>query len=554
MPTGEKLHTLPLPAAARAPDLRAVASAPSPSPPSAEVGLPKLCSRCNHRYPVDFLLCPRDGTSLELEGQSGDPLVGRVLGESYQIVRLVGEGGMGRVYEARHLRLPDRRLAVKILQPEYARDADICARFQREAQVASSVAHPNVLEVYDVSKTPDGVPYIVCEFLVGEELGARFARVRGDIAYGVHVTRQVCHALAAAHAKGVVHRDMKPENVFLVDRDGEVIVKVIDFGISKAVRSGDASLTRTGMVMGTPSYMAPEQARGDKTIDVRADVYAVGAVLYTALTGRKPFDSDDPTATLTLVLTEDPQRPRAINAEIPEGLELVVQRAMAKDPRDRYASVALLDAALEPFDIAASPSPASAAGRAIVSVEGVVASSVGPTSPDPTARTLAARQAGSHAVAVPHFGARYARATIVLAGAALVLWLVAGLVDSAGVVVRALHDGAALSNTERVLVLALPVGVALTPVVLFFVRVSRVWANSVRTLELATDLRRTLVVSLATYAMATLAVHTATTFGLREVARLPEELWALGIFATSLVAGAFAGAAGPIARAFRRGR
>jgi serine/threonine-protein kinase len=309
--------------------------------------LPKICSSCGGRYPEDFRVCPRDATPLESAEEGADPFVGKVLGETYEIARLVGEGGMGRVYEARHLRLKDRRFAIKVLHPEFARHADVVARFQREAETASSIGHPNVIDVFDVHKTVDGVPYLVGEFLDGEELGEHIKRVgRLPVPRAVTVARQVCRALGAAHARGIVHRDMKPENVFLVERDGATIIKVLDFGISKAA-SPEAHLTRTGMIMGTPSYMAPEQARGEN-VDLRADVYAIGALLYHALTGQRPFDSDDPTSTLRMVLTEDPPRPRSLAPDVPEALELVIQRSMAKDPRDRYQTTAELDRALLP--------------------------------------------------------------------------------------------------------------------------------------------------------------------------------------------------------------
>ena len=233
--------------------------------------MPKVCALCGGRYPEDFRVCPRDATPLESTAQTDDPFLGKVLGETYEIARLVGEGGMGRVYEARHLRLPDRRFAVKVMHPEFARQPEVVARFQREAESASSIGHPNVVDVFDVHKTPDGVPYLVGEFLEGEELGATTSSGVGklEVPFAVGLARQVCHALAAAHARGIVHRDMKPENVFLVRRDGVPTVKVLDFGISKA-GSGNTHLTRTGMIMGTPSYMAPEQARGDKVDLARA--------------------------------------------------------------------------------------------------------------------------------------------------------------------------------------------------------------------------------------------------------------------------------------------
>src|SRR5450432_1191628 len=313
--------------------------------------LPKACPTCQARYPADFKVCPRDASPLiDAADDGSDPFLGATLGDAYQIVRVVGEGGMGRVYEARHTRLGNKRFAIKMLHAEYARQPDVVARFQREAEAASGIAHPNVVDVYDVHHTEDGRPYMVGEFLEGEELGGFLTRV-GKIpaALAVHIVRQICQALGAAHARGVVHRDMKPENVFLVGNLATPQVKVIDFGISKVGDAGGTALTRTGMIMGTPSYMAPEQARGDK-VDNRADIYAVGGILYRALTGKKPFDSDDPSATLTQVLTEDPVRPRTLEPTIPQALELVLQRAMEKKAEDRYQSMAELEADLLPFD------------------------------------------------------------------------------------------------------------------------------------------------------------------------------------------------------------
>src|SRR5262249_44590887 len=205
---------------------------------------------------------------------------------------------------------------------------------------------------------------------------------------------------------GIVHRDMKPENVFLVTQDGKITVKVIDFGISKAADGGNTNLTKTGMIMGTPSYMSPEQARGDK-VDARADIYAVGAMIYFALTGCKPFETDDPASTLSLVLTEEPERPRKLNPEIPESLELVIQKAMAKDASDRYQTMEELDQALQPFDVDA------------IALTSPISQSVMPTivtkGADATAKTMMA----SASIAGD---AKLSRPTIVLTGLGIVLW------------------------------------------------------------------------------------------------------------------------------------
>jgi serine/threonine protein kinase len=307
---------------------------------------PRVCPACGGRYPADFRVCPRDATPLEDAPDDEDPLLGQVLAGSYEVLRVIGEGGMGKVYEARHSRLHNKRFAVKVLHGELARQPEVVTRFQREAEAASVLTHPNVVGVFDVNVSQDGAPYIVAELLEGEEFGDYLDRVgKLPVPEAVRVVRQVCRALGAAHAQGIVHRDVKPENVFLVGQGG--MVKVLDFGISKV---GDSQgLTQTGTVMGTPDYMAPEQARGDR-VDARADVYALGAILYRALTGRKPFQGLDPMAVLTAVLTEEPPRPSTIESGIPLALELIVQRAMSKNPAERYQSMDDLDRELAAFD------------------------------------------------------------------------------------------------------------------------------------------------------------------------------------------------------------
>ncbi len=507
--------------------------------------LPRVCSTCQSRYPEDFLVCPRDATPLTLEGAEGvDRLVGKVLGEAYQIVRIVGEGGMGRVYEARHLRLKDRRFAIKVLHPELARDPDVVARFQREAESASSIGHPNVIDVYDVHKTQDGVPYIVGEFLEGQEFGTQLEQQgRVDVPTAVHVTRQVCRALAAAHKKGIVHRDMKPENVFLVQHDGAVTVKVIDFGISTAAAGGNANLTKTGMIMGTPSYMSPEQARGDK-VDARADIYALGAMLYHALTGKKPFNADDPTSTLSLVLTEEPDRPRKVNPEIPEALELVVQRAMAKDPSDRFQTMEDLERALAPYDVeaiamTASPVPGHVSLPTIVSKPA-----------DPNAKTMMASSQ-----ATVSGDAKLSRPTIILTGLGIVLWLVVGLVDTAAGVLRQFKRDADLTLAEAILILVGSSLIALTPSIYFFVTVRRrAWNNSVRALELAGDLRRTFFASAVTYGLLFLGLRVAMNVVMRQSATLSSGSWDVLAFIASFVVGGITWSSASLARSVRKRR
>ena len=272
----------------------------------------RMCPICGVRYPAEFKVCPRDASELrEIADKDRDELVGSTLSQTYSIVRVIGEGGMGRVYEARHTRMASKRFAIKMLHPEFARQPDVISRFQREAEAAAAIQSPYVVGVYDVDRTADGRPFMVGEYLEGKELGDHLSKVtKLPVSAAVRIVRQICQALGAAHARGVVHRDMKPENVFLTGEVSRPTAKVIDFGISKIGDTPGTALTKTGMIMGTPSYMAPEQARGEH-VDHRADIYAVGAILYAAVTGKRPFDRGDPTATLMAVLTEDSPQKRA---------------------------------------------------------------------------------------------------------------------------------------------------------------------------------------------------------------------------------------------------
>lgn len=537
--------------------------APPPSSPMpAGVPLTRRCTSCEQRYPADFLVCPRDASPLVDEsGGDQDPLVGKLIGETYQIVRVVGEGGMGRVYEARHLRLKERRFAVKTLHGELARNTEIVARFMREAESASSLAHPNVVDVFDVHHLPDGTPYFVAELLEGEEL-ADYVANRGPLEpkMAAAVVRQVCRALAAAHARGIVHRDMKPENIFVLGSSitalstGEastVTVKVLDFGISKAGGEERTHLTRTGVIMGTPSYMAPEQARG-KHVDHRADVYSVGAVLYFALTGKRPFDSEDPTSTISMVLTQDPVRPREIDPRIPEALELIVQRAMAKEVGDRYQTMAELEKALAAFDeggrlaqLSMRPSEGpphddlaqSSAHRAFDLAKRMLSASV----PSAGARETAAL-------------ARVARPTIVITSAVLALWLVGGTTASLAGLVRVLHDGE-ITLTESVLLVVGCLFAAATPIALYVLHVKKViWPNSVRALQLASDLKRTAAAALVCYGGLSIVARIGHTVLWRSSKGLVSGFWDMALFVASLLAALALGGLAPLVRSMRKRR
>jgi len=512
--------------------------------------LTRRCTACNERYPADFLVCPRDATPLTDEaGTDVDPLVGKLIGETYQIVRVVGEGGMGRVYEARHLRLKERRFAVKTLHADLARNAEMAARFLREAESASSIAHPNVVDVFDVHHLPDGVPYFVGEFLEGEELAA-YVEKRGplDAQTAIRVGRQICSALVAAHAHGVIHRDMKPENVFVLASSidtKDLAIKILDFGISKAGGVDGSNLTRTGVIMGTPSYMSPEQARG-RPVDERADVYSVGAVIYYAITGRRPFDAEDPTSTISMVLTQDPVRPRQIDPRIPEALELVVQRAMAKDVRDRHQSMADLERALGQLDVSRTAMPASSSLVPVSSEEKLSATAAG------RAFDMAKQMITSGSAAVSAKDAKLARPTIAATSGALGVWFVGGTVSALAGLVRVLHDGE-ITVTEAVLLVVGCLFAAATPIALYVMHVKKViWPNSVRAVQLATDLKRTTGAALVTYGALSIGARIAYTVFVRNTKGITSGGWDIALFLVSVVAALTVGGAAPLLRNMRR--
>ena len=267
----------------------------------------------------------------------------------YIIVRKIGMGGMGAVYEAQHTDL-NKRVALKTLHREVARNAEARTRFLREGQVASRIRHPHVVDVTDVG-VQDGVPYMVMEFFEGHDLATKLER-EGPLPVEVVVDTMlpVIAAIGAAHDERVVHRDLKPENIFLAHtKQGAVIPKVLDFGISKLSDGNNTALTGTGSLLGTPSYMAPEQARGRKDLDARCDQYSLGVIVYECLTGHLPFEEDSLYPLLIAIGAGAFRAPRELRPDIPAGLEAIVQRAMALEPDARFESVYALGRALLPF-------------------------------------------------------------------------------------------------------------------------------------------------------------------------------------------------------------
>jgi tRNA A-37 threonylcarbamoyl transferase component Bud32 len=458
-----------------------------------------------------------------------DALVGTTLCRTYTIVRTIGEGGMGRVYEARHTRIASKRFAIKTLHPEYLRQPDVLARFQREAEAAASINEPHVVGVYDVDRTPEGRPFMVTEFLEGQDLGALLrAHGRLQLGFAVRIVRQCCKALAAAHAQGVVHRDIKPPNVFLTGDPKAPLAKVLDFGISRIAGRESTNLTKTGMIMGTPAFMAPEQARGAKT-DARTDIYALGALLYTALTGREPFDAGDPQAVLVAVLTQDPPRPRAIEPSIPEHLELCVQRAMAKSPDDRFQDMVELDAALAPYD---PGDPTDSDMMMVPSGRGGAWDRSGtmPIGADGGAedRRGSMPLGAQNALARQTQRVSLARPELVLLATLASVAIVSTLVNAIGAALRVARSGRAPSGTEAALVLLCVASALFTPALMLLRHVRRhTWQNSARVMELNDRLRGPVLAGMTAYGALALLLRLVDTLVLRQPAALGWAGWDL---------------------------
>jgi serine/threonine-protein kinase len=299
----------------------------------------RYCPTCAERYPDEVAFCPEHGVEtrpLE-EEQSVDPLLGRVVDGRYRIEKAIGRGGMGVVYLATHAVL-SKRLAIKVLRGEMARDEETVHRFRQEALAVTAIGHEHIVDITDFGRLPDGSAYFVMEYLEGlplTELVQRGGSIPMSDAIGIII--QIASALGAAHARGVVHRDLKPDNVFLVSRgNSKLFVKVLDFGIAK-VGGASSRLTKTGMVFGTPHYMAPEQAAG-QPVDARTDIYALGVIMYEMFTGKVPFDADTFMGILSKHMFEPPVPPSTHNREL-GALEDVILKALAKKPEERYQSM-----------------------------------------------------------------------------------------------------------------------------------------------------------------------------------------------------------------------
>ena len=293
---------------------------------------------------------PKPGVTVRPPARAAKGLIGKTISDRYKIEKLLGEGGMGAVYQVEHV-LMRKRMAIKVLHPEMTRLPEVVARFEREAMAAAHIEHPNVVTATDFGKLEDGSFFLALEYVEGKSLREVIAKGRLELGRALHIARQIASALSRAHQLKIVHRDLKPENVMLVERDGDPdFVKVLDFGIAKVqigeLTAGDVQqstngpaqpvLTQAGMVYGTPEYMAPEQALG-QPVDARADMYALGIIMYEMLCGVRPFDAESKVALLGMQVTQPPpaMKTKAPDADLPPEVEVLVKRLLAKEANER---------------------------------------------------------------------------------------------------------------------------------------------------------------------------------------------------------------------------
>jgi|LNFM01.1.fsa_nt_gb hypothetical protein len=319
------------------------------------------CAGCGAQFGFGPNFCPTCGTPT-MSAPAQDPLVGMVIADRYQIVSVLGRGGMGVVYRCEHTKM-GKSMAIKLLHGDLARDRKVLERFRREAQAVSRLSSPYTVSIFDYG-TSDGLTYLVMELVEGEDLG-KLLRSRGTLSplRLARICAQACESLAEAHEKGIIHRDVKPENLLVTrGKDGRDTVKLLDFGLAR-LRDGEErnEITGSGALLGTPYYMAPEIIRG-READARSDVYAVGAMIYRGLVGAPPYTGTSPIAVLTKTITEEfvPPAKKRPDLDIPLELDEIVCACLAKDPEQRPQRVELVKQALEAYMASASGDIASA--------------------------------------------------------------------------------------------------------------------------------------------------------------------------------------------------
>ncbi len=321
------------------------------------------CPRCGDQFESDVAFCPKDGARLSAARGEAD-LIGTIIAERYRITSNIGGGGMGQVYKAEHIRMK-RQCAIKVLRANLAGDPEATQRFQREAENASQLSHPNVAQIYDFGEH-EGLVYLAMEFIAGESLADMLQRqsaIHPDIA--ADIIAQSAAALEAAHTRHVLHRDVKPDNIMLAKNpDGTFQVKLVDFGIARAMTSNEQRVTRTGLVIGTPEFMSPEQIAGEE-LDARSDLYALALVAFQCLTGKDAFPATSSKQNLILRLTSRPRTLAEVRDDMPwpESLQYVFDKALAPDPSERYDSIGHFAEELSTAISSMTPSETSALYR-----------------------------------------------------------------------------------------------------------------------------------------------------------------------------------------------
>lgn len=321
---------------------------PSGSSPVASlaVSATQVCPLCGAEYDEGIGFCSQDGTPLVPQSEAN--LIGKMVGGRYRIIQQLGEGGMGQVYLAEHVRMK-RKSAIKIMRPALVHEPEALQRFTREAENASKISHPNVASIFDFGETDEGLVYLAMEYIEGEALSTLLKReIAMHPVVGADIVAQAADALQAAHDLGILHRDIKPDNIMIAKRpDGTFVVKLVDFGIARTMERGTQQVTRTGFAVGTPEYMSPEQLSGD-VLDSRSDQYSLALVAFIALTGHEAFANASSKESLIARLTSRPRRLEEVRDDLdwPNSLQAVFDKALAPDPGDRYPSVAEFGVAL----------------------------------------------------------------------------------------------------------------------------------------------------------------------------------------------------------------
>jgi serine/threonine protein kinase len=311
----------------------------------------KSCPDCAATYPEDYAICPRDGAPLH---ETTLWQIGTVIRGKYRIKARLGEGGMAVVYKAHHELLDEFR-ALKVIKPDLARDTEFMSRFKNEAIMARKLNHPNAVRVDDLEVAEDGLPFIAMELVVGDTLETLVQRAGPlPVSLVLDIAANICDALHAAHKLGLIHRDVKPDNIVLIaQREGPPVAKILDFGISRLRESvpGSKGLTQTGMIIGTPEYMSPEQATAKRgfEIDGRSDLYSLGLVMHRMLTGEMPFQAESTVEIFLEHLKTEPHAPHHLKPElaIPEAVSSIVMKALEKDREKRFATAAEMSAAIK---------------------------------------------------------------------------------------------------------------------------------------------------------------------------------------------------------------